>query len=88
MADGDGLHPEGAELDAVADPDLAQVGLGKDAELTQPGLGQPQRQRGSVDRRFEPAEEEGQSPDVVLVSVREEDSEHLAGGVQQVGRIG
>src|SRR5439155_24031988 len=65
VADGDGLDPEGADLDAVADPDRAQVGLVQHAVLAKAGLGQAEREGSAVYRYLKPSEVERQPSQLV-----------------------
>ena len=88
VADGDHLHAEGPEPEAVADPDLPEVGLAEDAVLLQLGLGQPEGQARAVDGHVEALEDEGKRADVVLVTVGEHDAQHLLAGLEEVGDVG
>ena len=92
VSDRDCLDPERADLEAVADPHLAQIGLPKHPMLPQSVLGQAKCERGAVDGRRGTALEKafgkkGKGADVVLVAVGEDECENLSALGQQVGDV-
>src|SRR4029077_4977851 len=68
--------------------DLAQVGLPKDAVLLELRLQEAQREPGAVDRDVELLPRIRQAADVVFMAVAQEDAEHVAAAVEQIGDVG
>src|SRR5207245_1754350 len=88
MADGHRLDAKGTQLHRVPHAHLAQFGLAEDAVLLQLRLDQPQREPGSVDRDVELLQDKRKPADVIFMPVAQEDSEHVAAAVEQIGDVG
>jgi len=88
VADRDQLDPERPELEAVAHPRLAEVGLAQDPVLFQLRLDEPESEPGPINRHVEALEHEGEGADVVLMAVGEDDPEHLLVLPEQVADVG
>src|SRR5215217_6273461 len=81
------FQAEATEVLLIARLDLAQVAL-LDSELLQLAAHEPEGELGRVDRYVELAQQVRQRPDVVLVTVREDDALQLACVLPQVGKVG
>ena len=82
------LHAKRAELNGVADADLAEVGLAQDVVLTQLWLEQAECEPGPVNGHVELLQCVRQAADVVLMAVREEDPDDVSTLFQQVRDVG
>src|SRR5262249_2733896 len=71
VGDGNGMNREGADFEAVAGANFAQVGFLQQAVLVEFVFDIRQREFRAPDRHFQLGKHPGQGADVVLVAVRE-----------------
>ena len=81
VADGDQLEFERPVVDPFLDRHHSQIGL--DSELVDPAPGQLHAEPGPVDRDVDHSQEVGEGPNMVLMTVGDDDALHVTGTLHQ-----
>ena len=88
VRDLDGMDGERPDLESLAGPHLAQVGIVEQAVLVQLVFDVGQREFGAPDGNVQFRKNPGQGADVVFVTVGEDDAAHALAIFDEVGDVG